>query len=106
MADPYNPYSSYSTPTSGGVGYYPPDDQSQNRAYGYQQPYGNPEPYQPVQDPNQGYAPQQSQYHLAPEPYGSTERSYTPTGQPDYQGPVTPVGYQHPQTKVPENAGY
>jgi hypothetical protein len=108
MADPYNPYSSYSTPTPGGVGYYPPDDQSQNPAYGYQQhPYGIMEPYQPVQDQNQGYAPHQSQYHLAPEPYGSTlERSYTPTGQSDHQGPVTPAGYQKAQIKVPESASY
>jgi hypothetical protein len=110
MADPYNPYSSYSTPTPGGVGYYPPDDQTQNPAYGYQQhPYGNPnpEPYQTVQNQNQGFAPHQSQYNLTPEPYGSTqERSYTPTGQPDYQGPVIPTEYQHAQTKVPESASY
>ncbi|KAJ5384332.1 hypothetical protein N7517_002243 [Penicillium concentricum] len=115
MADPYNAYSSHSTPTPSGAGYYPPEDQSQYPAYGHQPPYGNqepyhnpgPQPYQPIQTPNQAYAPQQSSYHLAPEPYGSpTERSYTPTGQPDYLGPVTPTGYEHAQDKIPGNAGY
>ncbi|KAJ5255775.1 hypothetical protein N7497_006739 [Penicillium chrysogenum] len=120
MADPYNAYNSHSTPTPSGVGYYPPEDQPQYPAYG--QPYGNqepyhypeseqynpgPEPYQPSPNPNQAYAPQQSSYHLAPGPYGSSmERSHTPTGQPDYLGPVTPTGYQHAQDRIPENAGY
>jgi hypothetical protein len=101
MADPYNPYSFYSTPTPGGIGYYPPDDQSHHREYGYEpQPHWSP-------DSNPGQVPHQSHNNLAPEPYGSTlERSYTPAGQPDYQGPVGPIGYHHSQTKVPENASY
>ncbi|CAG8907432.1 unnamed protein product [Penicillium egyptiacum] len=117
MADPYNAYNS--TPTPSGVGYYPPEDQPHHPAYG--QPYGNqepyhnpgsaqynpgPEPYQPSPNPNQAYAPQHSS-HLAPEPYASSmERSYTPTGQPDYLGPVTPTGYQSAQDRIPGNAGY
>ncbi|KAJ5163778.1 uncharacterized protein N7500_005608 [Penicillium coprophilum] len=119
MADPYV-YSSHSTPTPSGVAYYPPEDQSRYPAYGHQQPYGNqeyhnpgpdqynhvPESYQAIQSPNQTYAPQQSSYHLVPEPYGSTERSHTPTGQPDYLGPVNPTGNEHAQDRIPENAGY
>lgn len=107
MADPYNPYGSYSTPTPGGASYYPSDDHSQNPAYGdQQQRYGTQGSYQPMPDP-QAYVPQQSQSHLTPEPFGFTqERSYTPTGQPDYQGPVIPAGYQHEQSKAPENASY
>ncbi|KAJ5616367.1 hypothetical protein N7537_001481 [Penicillium hordei] len=121
MADPYT-YNSHSTPTPSGVGYYPPEDQPQYPTYGLQQPYGNQEPYhnpgseqynpgsepyQPSPNENQLYAPQQSSYHLVPEPYGSsTERSYTPTGQPDYLGPVTPAEYQHAQDRIPGNAGY
>ncbi|KAJ5960611.1 uncharacterized protein N7479_007761 [Penicillium vulpinum] len=112
MADPYA-YNSNST-TPSGVGYYPPEDQSQYPAYGHQ-PYGTQEPhynpgsehYQPSPNPNQAYAPQQSSYHLAPDPYGSSmERSYTPTGQPDYLGPVTPTEHQNTQDRIPENAGY
>ncbi|KAJ5130669.1 uncharacterized protein N7515_006708 [Penicillium bovifimosum] len=121
MADPYNPYSSYSTPTPGGVGHYPPDGHSQYPAYGNQQhgntePYQNPrsegyspgpEAYQSPPDPNHVYAPQPNAYHLAPEPYApAQERSYTPTGHPDYPVPVTPTGYEHGQVRVPENAGY
>lgn len=112
MADPYNPYSSYPTPTPGGISYYPPDDQSHSSTYGYQQqPYIHQEPYQepyqPTQDPYPVHAPQQSQYNLAPDPYGAPlERSYTPAGQPDYQGPITPAGYQPAQAKTPENADY
>lgn len=121
MADPYNPYSSYSTPTPGGVGYYPPDGQPQYPTYSHQHPYGTaetygnkdsyhnsvPESYQTITDPNHVYAPQPGLYSLTPEPYGSAlEKSYTPTGQPDYQGPATPTGYENIQARVPENAGY
>ncbi|GLI73949.1 hypothetical protein PoHVEF18_002181 [Penicillium ochrochloron] len=113
MADPYNPYTSYSTPTPGGVGYYPPEEQphfQQQPGYQPQQPYGNAEPQA---NPNYGYAPHPSTspspYHLAPEPYqgGAQERSYTPVGQPDYLGPVTTSGMppRH-EGKVPENLGY
>lgn len=112
MADPYNPYTSYSTQTPGGVSYYPPEEQphfQQQAGYEYQQPYSTAEP-QP--DPNYGYGPQQnpspSPYHLAPEPYqGAPERSYTPVGQPDHLGPVTAAGMPPPMgPKVPENLGY
>ncbi|OKO93370.1 hypothetical protein PENSUB_12433 [Penicillium subrubescens] len=87
MADPYNPYTSYSTPTPGGVGYYPPEEQThfqehqQQPGYQPQQPYGNAEPQA---NPIYGYAPHPSTspspYHLAPEAYqgGAQERSYTP----------------------------
>ncbi|KAJ5452401.1 hypothetical protein N7445_000584 [Penicillium cf. griseofulvum] len=122
MADPYNAYSSHSTPTPSGVGYYPPENQSQYPAYDHQKPYENQEPYHnpgpgrynpglepyhPSQNPNQVYAPQQSSYHLTPEPSGSsTERIYMLTGQPGYVGPVTPNEYQHVQDRIPGNAGY
>ena len=113
MADPYNPYTTYSTPTPGGVGYYPPEEQphfQQQPGYQYQQPYNTAEP-QP--DQNYGYVPQpnpsSSPYHLAPEPYqGAPERSYTPVGQPDHLGPVATAGMPPHATegKVPENLGY
>ncbi|KAJ5450160.1 uncharacterized protein N7458_006609 [Penicillium daleae] len=113
MADPYNPYSSYSTPTPGGVSYYPPDEQShlhQQPGYQYQQPYGSASP-QP--DANYGYAPQPnpspSPYHLAPEPYqgNAPDRSHTPVGQPDHRGPVTTAGMPPAnEGKVPENLSY
>ena len=107
MGDPYNTYNSHSTPTPSGVDYYRPEDQPQYPVYGHRQPYGNQGPYQPSPNPNQAYAPQQSPYQLAPDPYGfSTERSYTPTGQPDYLGPVVPTGYQHAQDRIPGNAEY
>ncbi|KAJ5682373.1 hypothetical protein N7462_005538 [Penicillium macrosclerotiorum] len=112
MADPYNPYTSYSTPAPGGVSYYPPEDQrNQPPAYAYQQ-----QPYQPPYteadgqpEPNYTYAAHPSPYHLTPEPYqgGAAERSYTPVGQPDHLGPVTNVGMPPVQgDKVPENMGY
>ncbi|CEO58931.1 hypothetical protein PMG11_03623 [Penicillium brasilianum] len=113
MADPYNPYTSYSTPTPGGVGYYPPEEQTHAHhqpGYQYQQPYGGAE-QQP--GPNYGYTPQPnpspSPYHLTPEPHqgGAPQRSYTPVGQPDYLGPVTTTGMAPPgEGKVPENLGY
>jgi hypothetical protein len=113
MADPYNPYTSYSTPTPGGVGYYPPEEQThahQQSDFQYQQPYGGTE-QQP--GPNYGYTPQPnpspSPYHLTPEPHqgGAPQRSYTPVGQPDYLGPVTTTGMALPgEGKVPENLGY
>ncbi|KAJ5677062.1 uncharacterized protein N7477_002695 [Penicillium maclennaniae] len=71
MADPYNPYTSYSTPTPGGVSYYPPE-QTHQEQYPYQthqQPYNNTEPQH---DPNYPYSPPQNPYHLAPESYQST----------------------------------
>ncbi|KAJ5832174.1 hypothetical protein N7474_000485 [Penicillium riverlandense] len=107
MADPYNPYTSYSTPTPGGVSYYPPA-QDAPAAYQYQQPYDYSESG-PRPDPNHVYAPQPAPYHLAPEPYHGVpaERSYTPVGQPDHLGPVATGHYQHAQGgKVPENLGY
>lgn len=113
MADPYNPYTQYSTPTPGGVSYYPPEEQ---------QYYQQPNPYQAAPQPAYGYgtaepppeqnytyAPQPSPYHLAPDPYQgyAPDRSYTPVGQPDYQGPVAPAGISTGQDqKVPENLGY
>ncbi|KAJ5166918.1 uncharacterized protein N7482_005699 [Penicillium canariense] len=113
MADPYNPYTSYSTPTPGGVSYYPPEEQSpyhQQPGHPYQQPYGTAEP-QP--DPNYTYAAQPSSgpgpYHLAPEPYqgGHPEQSHTPVGQPDYMSPATTSGMPPVQGgKIPENLGY
>ncbi|KAJ5578196.1 uncharacterized protein N7459_007160 [Penicillium hispanicum] len=106
MADPYNPYTSYSTPTPGGIGYYPPEEQNhQSSTYPYQQPYGTADP-QP--DPNYSYASQPSPYYLAPEPYhqAAPERSYTPAGQPDLD-PVAPAGLSPVQPgKVPENLSY
>lgn len=114
MADPYNPYAQYPTPTPGGVGYYPPE-QAHSPAYASQQlyeqsyeNYGNSEP-QPQPDMNYTYGsqPQQSPYHLAPEAYSNgADRSYTPVGQPDYQGPVTGMGHPAHNDKVPENLGY
>lgn len=113
MADPYNPYTSYSTPTPGGVGYYPPEEQphfQQQSGYQPQQPHGNAEQQA---NPNYGYAPHPSAspipYHLSPEPYqgGAKERSYTPVGQPDYLGPVTAAGMPPGnEGKMPENLGY
>ncbi|KAJ5127082.1 hypothetical protein N7448_007861 [Penicillium atrosanguineum] len=85
MADPYNPYTSYSTPTPGG------------------QPYNNTEPQH---DPNYPYPPQQNPYQLAPESYQPTaDRTYTPVGQPDHRGPISPAP-QNPNGKIPENASY
>lgn len=112
MADPYNPYIQYSTPTPGGVSYYPPEEQQT-----YQQHQSHPPP-QPVYGYNTGeaqpeqnytYAPQSSPYHLAPEPYQgyAPDRSYTPVGQPDYLGPVAAAGTSTGQgQKIPENLGY
>lgn len=114
MADPYNPYTSYPTPTPGGVSYYPPgpDEQShQQGAYPYQQPQYNNVEYGGVAPPDQNYtyAPQSSVYHLQPEGYQSNapDRSYTPVGQPDHLGPVSAPGMPVQEgRKVPENAGY
>ncbi|EKV06842.1 hypothetical protein PDIG_67330 [Penicillium digitatum PHI26] len=119
MADPYGTYNSHSTSAPSGFGYYPPEDQP---AHGHHQPYGNQgsyyssgseqhnpgsEPYLPYPNPTQPYSPQQSSYHLAPKQSESAmERSYTPTGQPDYLGPVTPTGYEHAQDRIPANADY
>ncbi|KAJ5082547.1 hypothetical protein N7532_011590 [Penicillium argentinense] len=121
MADPYNPYSSYQSPTPGGVSYYPPDDQSHQQA-AYPYPQQHPQQYQeqppfgtteygsaPPPDPNYTYAPQPSPYHLAPDGYqnNASDRSYTPVGQPDYLGPVSAPGMPPQGTgKVPENMGY
>ncbi|KAJ5633836.1 hypothetical protein N7528_001678 [Penicillium herquei] len=112
MADPYNPYTQYATPTPGGVGYYPPEEQAHQPAYGYQQqPYAgeNYENAGQQQVPPNYYdsQPQSSSYHLAPEAYqnNASDRSYTPTGHPDYLGPVSGTGV--PQgDKAPENLGY
>jgi hypothetical protein len=107
MADPYNPYTSYSTPTPGGVSYYPPE-QHPHAAYPSQQPYEySDNGLRP--DQNHVYTPQPAPYHLAPEPYHDVpaERSYTPVGQPDFLGPVATGHYQHAQGgKVPENLSY
>ncbi|KAJ5752946.1 hypothetical protein N7520_009863 [Penicillium odoratum] len=105
MADPYNPYTSYSTPTPGGVGYYPPEEHVQQQAYPYQLPYDNYSNTQLQQRPNYDYNAQPSQYHLAPDAYqnAAQERSYTPTGQPDHLGPV-PTPAQG--GKSPGNMGY
>lgn len=111
MADPYHPYTSYSTPTPSGVGYYPPEDQHyqhQQLPYSYQQQYGSAEP---APDPNYTYPSQPSPYHLAPGPPvyqgAALERSYTPVGQPDYLGPVKTAGMPpSPGGKIPENLGY
>ncbi|KAJ5806511.1 uncharacterized protein N7503_004113 [Penicillium pulvis] len=102
MADPYNPYTSYSTPAPGGVGYYPPDEQNQRPEYSHQQSYDNYGNTEGQQPPNYNYNAQASPYHLAPDAYqnGAQERSYTPTGQPDHQGPVSHGG------NAPANAGY
>lgn len=119
MADPYNPYTSYSTPTPGGISYYPPapDEQPQSHqptegAYPYQpSPYSNVD-YgggAPPPDQNYAYAPQSSTSQLQPEGYSNigAERSYTPIGQPDYLGPVSaPEISSHGTGKVPENSGY
>ncbi|KAJ5658442.1 uncharacterized protein N7484_002091 [Penicillium longicatenatum] len=111
MADPYNPYTSYSTPAPGGVGYYPPDEHNQQPAYPHQQPYDNYSNTDVQQPPNYNYNAQPSPYHLAPDAYqnGAQERSYTPTGQPDHLGPVSMTGMPPPQpqgVKSPENSGY
>ncbi|OQD78423.1 hypothetical protein PENDEC_c001G03907 [Penicillium decumbens] len=103
MADPYDPYTSYSTPTPGSVGYYPPEEQvrPQYPSRYQQQPYSAADP-QP--DPNYAYPPQPSPYHLGPEPY-QPDRSYTPVGQPDHLGPI--AGFPPTSSgKVPENLGY
>ncbi|KAJ5161506.1 hypothetical protein N7492_006898 [Penicillium capsulatum] len=108
MADPYNPYTSYSTPTPGGVSYYPPDEPSYPHpqpSYAFQQQYGSTEP---PPDPSYTYPSQPSPYHLATEPYqgSAPDRSYTPVGQPDYLGPVAPAGVpSSPRGKIPENMG-
>ncbi|KAJ6091392.1 hypothetical protein N7467_003361 [Penicillium canescens] len=100
MADPYNPYSSYSTPAPGGVSYYPPEDQSQYNANPYQQPYGTAEP-QPIQDQGHVYPPKSSPYDLAAEPYAP--RSHASTGQPNYLAPGAPA---NPYARSGENLGY
>lgn len=113
MADPYNPYTQYSTPTPGGVSYYPPDAQQGNEL---------PHPYESQQQPpyeygtawpppeqNYTYAPQPRPYHLTPQPYQgyAPDRSYTPVGQPDYLGPIAAAGTPAGQDqKIPENLGY
>lgn len=103
MGDPYSQYTSYSTPTPGGVGYYPPEEQARQQQYPnqyQQQPYGA--------DPNYAYPPP-SPYHLAPESYQGApdNRSYTPMGQPDHLGPVSGTGMPPGSSgKVPENLGY
>ncbi|KAJ5744641.1 hypothetical protein N7533_009511 [Penicillium manginii] len=114
MADPYNPYTSYPTPTPGGVSYYPPapDEQSyQQGTYPHQTPpYSNAE-YGGVASPDQNYtcAPQSSTYHLQPEGYqgNAPDRSYTPVGQPDHFDPASAPGMPiQGSGKVPGNAGY
>ncbi|KAJ5771228.1 uncharacterized protein N7511_003279 [Penicillium nucicola] len=100
MADPYNPYGSYSTPAPGGVGYYPPEDQSQYPAYPYQQPYGTADP-QPIPEQNHAYPPQSSSYNLAAESHAP--RSHTPTGQPNY---LAPGASANPYARSGENLGY
>ena len=104
MADPYNPYATYPTPTPGGVGYYPPEENAQQPAYPSQQAYGNAEPQR---NPNFTYAQQPSPYHLAPEPYqgGAPDRSYTPVEQVA-PVPLGATGMPPAQGKVPENLGY
>lgn len=118
MADPYNPYTSYPTPTPGGVSYYPPapDEQSYHRGVSpYEQPQYSNVDYggHGVAPPDQTYVypPQSSTYNLQPDGYQNnapSERSYTPVGQPDYLGPVSAPGMQSPGSggKVPENLGY
>ncbi|KAJ5097270.1 hypothetical protein N7456_007991 [Penicillium angulare] len=112
MADPYNPYTQYSTPAPGGVGYYPPEDQAHQPAYPYQQDayanHGTAEP-QPGAGHTYDAQMQPSQYHLAPDVYqnNAPERSHTPSGQPDYLGPVAAYGNQSAQDgKVPSNLEY
>ncbi|KAJ5987191.1 hypothetical protein N7451_011556 [Penicillium sp. IBT 35674x] len=111
MADPYNPYTSYSTPVPGGVGYYPPDEQNQRPEYPHQQSYDNYSNTEEQQPPNYNYNAQSSPYHLAPDAYrdGAQERSYTPTGHPDHQGPVSMTGMSPSQAQgehAAANAGY
>lgn len=111
MADPYNPYTSYSTPAPGGVGYYPPDEQNQRPEYPHQQSYDNYGNTEGQQPPNYNYNAQASPYHLAPDAYqdGAQERSYTPAGQPDHQGPASMTGMPPSQAhggNAPANAGY
>ncbi|KAJ5224720.1 uncharacterized protein N7469_008223 [Penicillium citrinum] len=118
MADPYNPYTSYPTPTPGGVSYYPPAPDEQSYHQGAS-PYGQPQ-YSNVDHgghgvapPDQAYAypPQSSTHHLQPDGYqhnAPSAGSYTPVGQPDYLGPVSPLGMPPHGSggKVPENLGY
>lgn len=105
MADPYNPYTSYSTPTPGGVGYYPPDEQTHQQQYPPQDQYQQQRynTTEPQHEPNYAYPPPQNPY-LAGEHYQPDNRSYTPVGQPDALGPITSAP-QNPG-KIPENASY
>lgn len=109
MADPYNPYTQYPTPTPGGVSYCPPGHQSDQQQYQQQASaqygYGTEGP---EAQSNYTYTAQPSPSHLTPNPYPEQgpARSYTPVGQPDYLGPVAASMSTSQGQKIPENLGY